>query len=181
MIRNLYGRVRGRLHGGKQIVMAAEDMLVHRLQGVFNRVDDRIPLFVRSYLPEVEIKTTAHIWQVQGFRFQRVERADDVEAAPTDVATEHEDGFWEDLPRGVKVDEDIVEAADPALPKEEEPVRSMINHLRDIIENLDDVEDFDVMEKVDDDMYQLWRELERKMQRHKQSEAKHQLKDMFSI
>ena len=67
------------------------------------------------------------------------------------------------------------------LPRSSDTVRNLIAYLRNTILQLDDVKDFSVIENVDNDMYELWKELERKMQRHRRSEAKHQLKNMFRI
>lgn len=66
-------------------------------------------------------------------------------------------------------------------PKETEELRSLINFVKDAILNLDDVRDYEVVRAIDDDMYYLWKELERKMQAHRQSEAKFQLREMFRI
>lgn len=68
-----------------------------------------------------------------------------------------------------------------APPYTAEAVRAVIQALRDTVSALDDVKDYDLIKDIDEDMYQLWKELERKMQRHRQSEARFQLKDMFRI
>lgn len=68
-----------------------------------------------------------------------------------------------------------------APPYTAEAVRTVIQLLRDTVSALDDVKDYDLIKDIDEDMYQLWKELERKMQRHRQSEARFQLKDMFRI
>lgn len=60
-------------------------------------------------------------------------------------------------------------------------MRALIHGLEAALEQLDDVEDYPTIGEIDDDMYGLWKELERKMQRHRQSEAKAQLKGMFRI
>lgn len=73
------------------------------------------------------------------------------------------------------------EAPIPTLPHTEEGIRALIETLSQSISALDDVKDYDLIRAIDDNMYNLWKELERKMQRHRQSEARFQLKDMFRI
>lgn len=63
----------------------------------------------------------------------------------------------------------------------ESALREAILELREAIAHLDDVQAFDTIRAIDNDMYHLWKELERKMQRHRQSEAKAQLKGMFNL
>lgn len=79
------------------------------------------------------------------------------------------------LPNGVLADGGV------ALPRTEDGIRSLIETLSQSISALDDVKDYDLIRSIDDNMYTLWKELERKMQRHRQSEAKYQLEGMFRI
>lgn len=68
-----------------------------------------------------------------------------------------------------------------AIPRTKEGVQVLIKRLSDMLGGLDDVKDYHLIAQVDDDFYALWKELERKMQRHRQSEARLHLKDMFRI
>ncbi len=68
-----------------------------------------------------------------------------------------------------------------AHPHTVEGVRALLLHVRETLERLDDVKDYLTIGEVDDDMYLLWKDLERKMQLHRQSEAKFQLREMFRI
>lgn len=143
----------------------------------FERVDEGLPEALRRRLPTLEVKLGEHTWTVHG-------RVDPVEApsAPPPVAPTPAATFWSSLPRGVRRgDGEPGPISRDDLPRQTEDVRALIQCMRDTLEHLDDVGDFDTVGAVDDDMYQLWRELERKMQLHRQSEAKHQLKDMFRI
>jgi hypothetical protein len=77
-----------------------------------------------------------------------------------------------------------ITSSDPAglpFPRDAEGLRVLITHLREVLARLDDVADYVAIGDIDDDMYRLWKELERKMQLHRQSEAKFQLQDMFRI
>lgn len=66
-------------------------------------------------------------------------------------------------------------------PRSAEELRGLITYLKDSILQLDDVKDYETVRAIDDDMYYLWKELERKMQLHRQSEARFQLREMFRI
>ncbi len=57
----------------------------------------------------------------------------------------------------------------------------LIESLKKALMQLDDVQDYALVEALDNQMYQLWKELERTMQRHRRSEARFQLKEMFRI
>ncbi len=62
-----------------------------------------------------------------------------------------------------------------------EGLGGLIETLRQALVGLDDVRDYDIVDALDNQMYQLWKELERTMQRHRRSEARYQLKEMFRI
>lgn len=68
-----------------------------------------------------------------------------------------------------------------SYPQTTESFRDLIETLRKALLKLDEVQDYSLIEAVDNDMYQLWKELERTMQHHRRSEARFQLKDMFRI
>jgi len=60
-------------------------------------------------------------------------------------------------------------------------LHAQIATLRESLRALDDVADYVTVEELDDEMYTLWKELERKMQKHRQSQARYELSDMFRI
>ncbi len=62
-----------------------------------------------------------------------------------------------------------------------EGLGKLMETLRQALVQLDDVQDYSLVEALDNQMYQLWKELERTMQRHRRSEARFQLKEMFRI
>ena len=62
-----------------------------------------------------------------------------------------------------------------------EGLGGLMETLRQALVQLDDVKDYALVEALDNQMYQLWKELERTMQRHRRSEARYQLKEMFRI
>jgi hypothetical protein len=66
-------------------------------------------------------------------------------------------------------------------PRTAEELQTLITYLKETILHLDDVQDYETVRAIDDDMYHLWKELERKMQLHRQSEARFQLREMFRI
>ena len=72
-------------------------------------------------------------------------------------------------------------AANGAFPRTPEELKASIEHLKQAILKLDDVHDWETVRAIDDDMYYLWKELEHKMQAHRQSEARFQLREMFRI
>ena len=153
-------------------------------RGSAERLDRRIPHALRPYLPKVSMEVGGIHVEIHGLHVRRVEPEEPEDTAhPVAESPQDEteaDSFFDSLPRGTRSNNG--EFSDELnLPTSTEDVRTLISRMRDTIDNLDDVESFGLIEDVDDDMYQLWKELERKMQRHRQSEAKHQLKDMFSI
>lgn len=62
---------------------------------------------------------------------------------------------------------------DPAV------IKAQMSTLRAALQALDDVEDWDVVEGIDDEMYQLHKAVEYKLRNHKASEAKSKLEDLF--
>ncbi len=62
---------------------------------------------------------------------------------------------------------------DPAVIKEQ------MSALRAALQALDDVKDWDVVQGIDDEMYQLHKAVEYKLRNHKASEAKSKLEDLF--
>lgn len=159
-------------------------------------VGQKIPSIVRRQIPDFRVLSGGRVFIFEGGHLyvgpEGGHTAAPPQHSPSSESTQPEGsteddgspGFWSSLPRGVKTgvaDIDGETTVSYSLPHNEGDIRALIQRLRDTIDNLDDVEAFDVVEAVDDDMYQLWKELERKMQSHRRSEAKHQLKDMFTI
>ena len=62
---------------------------------------------------------------------------------------------------------------DPAV------IKAQMATLRAALQALDDVKDWDVVEGIDDEMYQLHKAVEYKLRNHKASEAKSKLEDLF--
>lgn len=62
---------------------------------------------------------------------------------------------------------------DPAV------IKSWMADLRAALQALDDVADWDVVEGIDEEMYQLHKAVEYKLRNHKASEAKSKLEDLF--
>jgi len=83
--------------------------------------------------------------------------------------------------RSIRAEGGRMEQSTGAPSRTVDGMRALIHGLEAALEQLDDVEDYPTIGEIDDDMYGLWKELERKMQRHRQSEAKAQLKGMFRI
>ncbi len=63
--------------------------------------------------------------------------------------------------------------------RDPEVIKSQMSSLRAALQALDDVQDWDVVEGIDDEMYQLHKAVEYKLRNHKASEAKSKLEDLF--
>ena len=73
----------------------------------------------------------------------------------------------------------IVDAADAEISRDPDVIKSQMVTLRAALQALDDVKDWDVVEGIDDELYQLHKAVEYKMRNHKASEAKSKLDDLF--
>ncbi len=74
----------------------------------------------------------------------------------------------------------IKDGADAAeISRDPEAVRGQLESVRALLQALDDVADFDLVEAVDEELYQLHKAVEYKLRNHKASEAKAQLNDLF--
>lgn len=58
-------------------------------------------------------------------------------------------------------------------------LKAQLVGVRSLLQALDDVDDWDLVEAVDEDLYQLHKAVEYKLRNHKASEAKAQLNDLF--
>ncbi len=58
-------------------------------------------------------------------------------------------------------------------------VKEQLSAVRRLLQALDDVADYDLVEAVDEELYQLHKAVEYKLRNHKASEAKAQLNDLF--
>lgn len=165
-------------------------------RAALERLDRRLPERLREVMPEVALEVAGSRFTVKGLRISRAPQVGDQPDATAEGAEDQAesaaplkgsetspspDSFFSSLPRGVRLADAEDAPRDDSLPRATDDVRALVQRMRDTLDNLDDVADYDVVGAVDDDLYQLWRELERKMQKHRQSEAKHQLKGMFSI
>ena len=65
------------------------------------------------------------------------------------------------------------------LSRDPEAVREQLSSVRSLLQALDDVTDYDLVEAVDEELYQLHKAVEYKLRNHKASEAKAQLHDLF--
>lgn len=63
--------------------------------------------------------------------------------------------------------------------RDPEVIKGQMSTLRATLQALDDVKDWDVVEGIDDELYQLHKAVEYKMRNHKASEAKSKLEDLF--
>lgn len=66
-----------------------------------------------------------------------------------------------------------------AIAHETDAIQAHVGALRGLLQTLDDVSDWDLLETVDEDLYQLHRALEYKLRQHKSSEAKARLNTLF--
>jgi hypothetical protein len=76
---------------------------------------------------------------------------------------------------------DDPEGSDDAaeVSRDPEQVKEQISSVRSLLQALDDVADYDLVEAVDEELYQLHKAVEYKLRNHKASEAKAQLNDLF--
>ncbi|MCK6528535.1 hypothetical protein L6R50_13595 [Myxococcota bacterium] len=62
-----------------------------------------------------------------------------------------------------------------------EELQAELARIRDVLQDLDDVRDFDLIKSLDGELYQLHRAVEYKMRTHKASEAKAELGKLFKM
>lgn len=65
------------------------------------------------------------------------------------------------------------------VPREPEALGAELSRLRDFLQQLDDVKDYDLVEAIDEELYLLHKAVEYKLRNHKASEAKSQLHSLF--
>ncbi len=63
--------------------------------------------------------------------------------------------------------------------RDPDALKQRLAGLRGLLQSLDDVADYDLVEAVDEELYQLHKAVEYKLRNHKASEAKAQLNDLF--
>lgn len=63
--------------------------------------------------------------------------------------------------------------------RDPEALKQRLADLRGLLQSLDDVADYDLVEAVDEELYQLHKAVEYKLRNHKASEAKAQLTNLF--
>lgn len=163
--------------GGKLLGQVMKGPVGAGIRAGLARLDAVVPEGVQGKLPEVWLRVgDGSVLHLKGLKFERVVPSSPVEGG-------EDPNFWQGLPPGYH--NEVIHGPAPEksahLPRNEEEVRTLVARLRAVLGNLDDVKDFETVGKIDEELYQLWRELERKMQNHRQSEAKHQLKDMFRL
>ena len=162
---------------GKVIGLLKKGPLGAGIRSSLARLDAAVPAGVQSRLPELWLRLAdGSFLHLKGLKFEHV-------TPPAEARLEEDPDFWQGLPPGYH--NEAIHGPAPEtnanLPRNEEEVRTLVARLRAVLGNLDDVKDFETVGNIDEELYQLWRELERKMQVHRQSEAKHQLKDMFRL
>lgn len=69
--------------------------------------------------------------------------------------------------------------ADTDVPKDPEELKTRLTSMRSMLQSLDDVADWGLMEAVDDELYQLHKAVEYKLKNHRASEAKAKLDNLF--
>lgn len=75
-------------------------------------------------------------------------------------------------------------AEDLAIPEElrnHEALAREIARVRDLLQGLDDVEDFELIQELSDDLYHLYRAVDYKIKLHHSSEAKAELGKLFKV
>jgi len=103
----------------------------------------------------------------------------EAEAAPAVEAKPGLDLSEAALKAAVEQKMGIVDAADAEISRDPDVIKSQMVTLRAALQALDDVKDWDVVEGIDDELYQLHKAVEYKMRNHKASEAKSKLDDLF--
>jgi hypothetical protein len=74
----------------------------------------------------------------------------------------------------------IGEEPDPGdVPRDPDALKERLEGMRAVLQALDDVKDFDLVEAVDDELYQLHKAVEYKLKNHRASEAKARLDSLF--
>ena len=68
---------------------------------------------------------------------------------------------------------------DVEVPRDPESLKRDLAKVRAMLQALDDITDWDLLETADDELYKLHRAVEYKLRSHKTSEAKAKLKGLF--
>jgi hypothetical protein len=68
---------------------------------------------------------------------------------------------------------------DTDVPKDPDALKARLSAMRSMLQSLDDVSDWGLMEAVDDELYELHKAVEYKLRNHRASEAKAKLDDLF--
>jgi len=82
-----------------------------------------------------------------------------------------------EVQRTMGIDVDAGTAGD--VPKDADGLKARLVSMRSMLQSLDDVADWNLMEAVDDELYQLHKAVEYKLKNHRASEAKAKLDDLF--
>ncbi len=82
---------------------------------------------------------------------------------------------------GKKPESEAVTVTEPVPRQSSEELQTELSRIRDILQNLDDVQDFELIKSLDGELYQLHRAVEYKMRTHKASEAKAELGKLFKM
>lgn len=120
--------------------------------------------------------------QELGLARDELERArDDLAARPAAHAGEPLDLSPEALRAAVRsrmgIDPEAVAAE--GVPRDADSLKGRLGEMRLLLQSLDDVTDFDLVEAVDEDLYQLHKAVEYKLKNHRASEAKARLDKLF--
>jgi hypothetical protein len=84
------------------------------------------------------------------------------------------------LERDVKRRMGITQGDSGAGPREPEALKSELSRMRELLQSLDDVKDYALVESADEELYLLHKAVEYKLKSHKASEAKARLGDLFA-
>jgi hypothetical protein len=108
---------------------------------------------------------------------ERTEEPVSKEASPLDLSVK---AMQEEVARAMGITEEAAAESDESdEPSTAESVKERLIAVRSLLQSLDDVSDWDLVEEVDEELYLLHKAVEYKMRNHKASAAKAQLDNLF--
>ena len=128
----------------------------------------------RSRADEVRQERDAARVELEELRAELESQGDSNPDAPLDLSPE---ALAAGVQKAMGIDMDA--QRDVEVPQDPDALKARLKAMRSLLQSLDDVADWGLMESVDDDLYELHKAVEYKLKNHRASEAKAKLDDLF--